>query len=107
AILGGGVAIFVRLSRSRELVATRAAGVSGWDFLLPPLTVAVFICVFTVTVFTPLSARMFSPCAWLEARYVKGEESRLSVSMSGRWLRQGDDRQQSVIHALRGAQQGQ
>lgn len=52
AILGGGVATFVRLSRSRELVATRAAGVSAWDFLLPPLTVAVFIGVTAVTLFT-------------------------------------------------------
>ena len=56
AILLGGVFTFVRLSRSRELVATRAAGVSAWDFLLPPLTVAVFIGVFAVTLFTPISA---------------------------------------------------
>jgi len=107
AILLGGVFTFVRLSRSRELVATRAAGVSAWDFLLPPLTVAVFIGVFTVTVFTPISARMFSQFAGLEARYVKGEESRLSLSMNGLWLRQGDARQQSVIHALRVARQGE
>lgn len=107
AILLGGVFTFVRLSRSRELVATRAAGVSAWDFLLPPLTVAVFIGVFTVTVFTPISAKMFSQFAGLEARYVKGEESRLSVSMNGLWLRQGDAYQQSVIHALRVAQQGE
>jgi len=107
AILLGGVFTFVRLSRSRELVATRAAGVSAWDFLLPPLTVAVFIGVFTVTVFTPISARMFSQFAGLEARYVKGQESRLSVSMNGLWLRQGDARLQSVIHALRVAQQGE
>jgi lipopolysaccharide export system permease protein len=107
AILLGGVFTFVRLSRSRELVATRAAGVSAWDFLLPPLTVAVFIGVFTVTVFTPISARMFSEFAGLEARYVKGEESRLSVSMNGLWLRQGDTSQQSVIHALRVTGQGE
>ena len=107
AILLGGVFTFVRLSRSRELVATRAAGISAWDFLLPPLTVAVFIGVFSVTIFTPISARMFSEFSGLEARYVKGEESRLSVSINGLWLRQGDSRQQSVIHALRVAQQGE
>jgi lipopolysaccharide export system permease protein len=107
AILLGGVYTFVRLSRSRELVATRAAGVSAWDFLLPPLTVAVLIGVFAVTLFTPISARMFSEFAGLEARYVKGQESQLSVSMNGLWLRQGDARQQSVIHALRVAQQGE
>ena len=107
AILLGGVFTFVRLSRSRELVATRAAGVSAWDFLLPPLTVAVLIGVAAVTLFTPISARMFSEFAGLEARYVKGEESQLSVSINGLWLRQGDVHQQSVIHALRVAQQGE
>jgi lipopolysaccharide export system permease protein len=107
AILFGGVVTFVRLSRSRELVATRAAGVSAWDFLMPPLTVAVFIGVFTVTVFTPVSARMFTEFAGLEARYVKGQESQLSVSMNGLWLRQGSESQQSVIHALRAARQGE
>jgi lipopolysaccharide export system permease protein len=81
--------------------------VSSWDFLLPPLTVAVLIGVFAVTLFTPISARMFSEFAGLEARYVKGQESQLSVSMNGLWLRQGDARQQSVIHALRVAQQGE
>ena len=107
AILLGGVFTFVRLSRSRELVATRAAGVSAWDFLLPPLTVAVFIGVCAVTLFTPVSAKMFSAFSGLEARYVKGEESQLSLSINGLWLRQGDARQQSVIHALRVAQQGE
>jgi len=107
AILLGGVFTFVRLSRSRELVATRAAGVSAWDFLLPPLTVAVLIGVLTVTVFTPVSAAMFAEFAGLEARYVKGQESRISVSMNGLWLRQGDAQQQSVIHALRVTQQGE
>jgi lipopolysaccharide export system permease protein len=107
AILGGGVITFARLSRSQELVATRAAGVSAWDFLLPPLAVAVAIGIFTVTVFTPISARMFAQFAGLEARHVKGEASQLSVSQNGLWLRQGDENRQSVIHALRVADQGQ
>jgi lipopolysaccharide export system permease protein len=107
AILLGGVFTFARLSRSQELVATRAAGVSAWDFLLPPLAVAVLVGIFAVTVFTPVSARMFGEFAGLEARYVKGEASQLSVSQNGLWLRQGDEKQQSVINALRVAAQGQ
>ena len=107
AILLGGVFTFARLSRSQELVATRAAGVSAWDFLMPPLAVAVLIGVLAVTVFTPVSASMDSEFAGLEARYVKGEASQLAVSANGLWLRQGDEKQQSVIHALRVADQGQ
>jgi len=67
----------------------------------------VAIGIFAVTVFTPVSARMFAEFAGLEARYVKGEASQLSVSQNGLWLRQGDEKQQSVIHALRVADQGQ
>jgi lipopolysaccharide export system permease protein len=43
----------------------------------------------------------------LEARNIKGEASQLAVSDNGLWLRQGDEKQQSVIHALRVADQGQ
>ena len=50
---------------------------------------------------------MFAEFAGLEARYIKGEASQLSVSQNGLWLRQGDENQQSVIHALRVADQGQ
>jgi lipopolysaccharide export system permease protein len=107
AILLGGVFTFVRLSRSNELVAARAAGVSAWDFMLPPLAVAVVTGVVAVTMFTPLSARMFAEFAGLEARYIKGQASQLSVSQNGLWLRQGDENQQSVIHALHVAEQGQ
>ena len=107
AILLGGVFTFVRLSRSQELVAARAAGISAWDFMLPPLTVAVLIGVVAVTMFTPLSARMFAQFAGLEARYIKGEASQLSISQNGLWLRQGDEKSQSVIHALHVTDQGQ
>jgi lipopolysaccharide export system permease protein len=60
-----------------------------------------------VTVATPISAKMFAEFAGLEARYIKGEASQLAISVNGLWLRQGDEKQQSVIHALRVADQGQ
>jgi lipopolysaccharide export system permease protein len=106
AVLLGGVYCFVRLSRSQELVATRAAGVSAWDFLVPPLAVAVAIGAIHVMAVTPISSRMLAQFAALEAKYIKGEASQLSVSANGLWLRQGDENQQSVIHALTVSDQG-
>jgi lipopolysaccharide export system permease protein len=106
AILLGGVFAFARLSRSQEIVATRAAGLSAWDFLAAPLAVAVMIGIFTITIFTPVSARMLAQFAALEAKYIRGQESQLAVSRNGLFLRQGDEHQQSVIHALRVADQG-
>jgi lipopolysaccharide export system permease protein len=107
AVLLGGVFTFVRLSRSQELVATRAAGVSAWDFLLPPLAVAVTFGVFVVVAVTPVSSVMLNQFAQLEAKYVKGQASQLSISANGLWLRQGDQNAQSVVHALSVARQGE
>jgi len=107
AILGGGVFSFLRLARSQELVATRAAGISAWDFLMPALSMAVLIGVLTVTVATPVAARMFAEFGSLEARYIKGQASLLAVSDNGVWLRQGDQKDQSVIHALNATEQGE
>jgi lipopolysaccharide export system permease protein len=106
AVLLGGVFAFARLSRNQELIATRAAGLSAWDFLAPPLVVAMMIGIFAVVVFTPVSSRLLAQFAALEAKYIRGEESQLAVSQNGLWLRQGDEQRQSVIHALRVADQG-
>jgi len=106
AVLLGGVFAFVRLSRSHELIAVRAAGVSAWNLLAPSLAVAVSLGVFTVLALTPLTSRMLVQYSELEAKYIRGQASQLAISRNGLWLRQGDARQQSVIHALRVADQG-
>ncbi|HEY0300069.1 MAG TPA: LPS export ABC transporter permease LptG [Rhizomicrobium sp.] len=106
AVLLGGVFAFARLSRNQELVAIRAAGMSAWDFLAPPLAVAAGLGLAIVLLVTPLSARMLAQFSALEAKYIKGEASQLSVSRNGPWLRQGDETQQQVIHALRVTNQG-
>ncbi len=106
AVLLGGVFAFVRLSRSQELIAVRAAGVSAWSLLAPALTVAVSLGVFTVLVLTPLTSRMLVQYSEMEAKYIRGQASQLAISRNGLWLRQGDSKAQSVIHALRVADQG-
>jgi lipopolysaccharide export system permease protein len=107
AILGGGVFSFMRLARNQELVATRAAGISAWDFLLPALAMAVLIGMLTVTLVTPIVSRMSAEFASLEARHIKGQASLLAVSENGVWLRQGDEKEQSVIHAISAINQGE
>lgn len=106
AVLLGSALAFSRLSRSHELVASRAAGVSAWQFLTPPLFVAIWLGVLTMTLFSPMSAAFLSQYARLEARYIHGQASQLAVSPSGLWLRQGDASRQAVIHALRVSDQG-
>jgi hypothetical protein len=106
AVLLGAVFCFSRLSRSHELVATRAAGVSAWQFLMPPLAVAIALGVLTMTLFNPMASAFLSQYTRLEARYIHGQASQLAVSSTGLWMRQGDANHQSVVHALRVADQG-
>ena len=106
AVLLGAIFAFSRMSKSNELVATRAAGISAWQFLTPSLLVAIGLGVLGMTVFSPVAASFLSQYTRLEARYVQGQASQLAVSSTGLWLRQGDVEHQSVIHALRVADQG-
>lgn len=106
AILFGSILAFSGLARSHELVATRAAGVSAWSFLAPPLVVAIALGVLTMTALNPAAASLLAQYERLEAKYIRGQASQLSVFKTGLWLRQGDAKRQSVIHALRASDQG-
>lgn len=100
-MLFASMATFWRLTRSNELVVTRAAGISVWQFLLPVLSVALAVGIVSVTVMNPLASVLLGRFEQLESRYIKNQTSLLSVSKTGLWLRQADPEGQSVIHAQR------
>ena len=99
AVLFGGMAAFWRLTRTNELVITRAAGVSAWQFLFPVIAIAFSLGVFQVTVLNPLASTTLSRFERLEAQHLKGNKSFLALSQSGLWLRQANSKGQSVIHS--------
>ena len=101
AILFGGMLVFARMTRSRELVVARAAGVSAWDFMLPAIALAFLIGAFNVAIFSPIASVTTSRYEWLESNYLRGQSSLLAVSKTGLWLRQGDAHAQSIVHAQR------
>jgi len=94
--LFGGIGAFVGLNRRSELVAMRAAGVSAWRFILPSAGAAFVAGVLTVTVVNPVSALL---SARFEADRSRMMENYLGDIPKDVWLRQGDDRNQIVIHA--------
>ena len=99
AVLFGGMSAFWRLTRSNELVITRGAGVSAWQFMLPVIGIAFLLGVLQITVLNPLASATLTRYELLEARYIKGNENLLALSGSGLWLRQSNDKGQSVFHA--------
>lgn len=99
AVLFGGMAAFWRMTRSKELVVTRAAGVSAWQFLLPVLVLAAGLGVLSIAAINPLASAMLAKYERLDATYLKGESSLLAVSPSGLWLRQSSPKSRSIVHA--------
>jgi len=57
-VLFGTMATFVNLTRKLELLVARAAGVSAWGFLVPPLAIAAAAGIGSVVLFNPISAVM-------------------------------------------------
>jgi lipopolysaccharide export system permease protein len=106
AILFGGMAVFWRLTRSNELVVTRGAGVSAWQFLFPVLLLAFLLGVIKITVFNPLSSALLAKYERQEASLLKGQSSLLEISKTGLWLRQASDNGPSVIRADRAVHKG-
>jgi len=106
AVLFGGMATFWRLTRHHELVITRAAGISAWQFLMPVLLIAFMLGAFKVMAINPLSSATLSRFEQLEATRLKGQSNLLAISPSGLWLRQANKSGQSVVHSLHVLQQG-
>jgi lipopolysaccharide export system permease protein len=101
AVLIGAMWAFTTLNRQKELVIARASGVSAWQFLAPAIIISMIAGVFVVLVYNPLAATMFSQYARMEAQWLRGQTSMISVSETGLWLRQAENGNQSVLHALR------
>lgn len=91
AFMIGGMVTLGRLTRNSELIVTRAAGVSVWQFLAPGLIVSFVLGVVCVTVVNPIAAAMITHYERVEAKYITNKPSTLSISPSGLWLRQVDE----------------
>ncbi|HZT51270.1 MAG TPA: LPS export ABC transporter permease LptG [Stellaceae bacterium] len=101
-ILFGTMMAFWRLTRSNELVVARAAGVSVWQFLAPPLSGGFIIGVLMVGLFNPVASVMQASYERMEDRVLRSGDDRLTLSRTGLWLRQSDGRgDQSIVHADR------
>jgi lipopolysaccharide export system permease protein len=95
--LFGVIAAFVGLNRRSELVAMRAAGVSAWRFILPAGGAAFLAGVLAVAALNPLAAALNSRFELDRARMM---ENYLPGAPKDVWLRQGDETNQIVIHAI-------
>lgn len=90
--LFSGMAALISLNRRYELVVTRAAGISVWQFLQPFVAGAFLFGALTVAALNPLAAWGASKAEALEASWGSSSAARTNLRIP--WLRQiykGDD----------------
>ncbi|HTR11886.1 MAG TPA: LPS export ABC transporter permease LptG [Roseiarcus sp.] len=95
AVLFGSMIAFLNLSRKMELVVARAAGVSVWQILSPPLLVVLLIGVLSVLAYNPTST-------WMKQRSDEIENSVFggrSNPWGDLWIRQKSVDGQAIVHA--------
>lgn len=96
AVLFGSMVAFLNLSRKMELVVARAAGVSVWQILAPPLIVVVLAGIASVAAFNPAATWMKQWSDAIELSVFGGP----SNSWGDLWLRQRSVDGQAIIHAF-------
>lgn len=95
AVLFGAMISFLNLSRKLELVVARAAGVSAWQFILPPLLVVVAFGIVMVTLYNPVSTAMKREADRIEDQLFGGGAG----DSGGVWIRQKSVDGEAVVHA--------
>ncbi|WP_102109738.1 LPS export ABC transporter permease LptG [Oceaniglobus roseus] len=93
--------LFLSLARTSEMVVTRAAGRSALRSLGAPVAVALLIGIFAVAIFNPIVAATSKTYEAVSDSFSNGDQSVMSISREGLWLRQGENGVQTVIRADR------
>lgn len=96
AFLFGTLSAFVGLNRRSELIAMRAAGMSAWRFVLPAAGMAALMGALTVTVLNPVATVLADQYDRFAAQQSQSDTRAKTGEI---YLRQGDGKQQTVIHA--------
>jgi lipopolysaccharide export system permease protein len=107
AVMIGAMIVFWNMTRSRELVVARSAGISAWQFLTPVLLVALVIGIFNVTAFNPMAATLYKRYQKLEdIMMVRNNGTPLLLGETGLWLRETHPNDIMVLHATGVRQEG-
>ena len=106
AILTGSIGAFLLLNRNAEIVVTRAAGMSVWQFVVPGLLAAFAIGVLNDTLYNPLAANARAASERAYGLAFGEQSSLLDTRSAGQWLRQDGVDGSSVLNAQSSADQG-
>ena len=101
----GAMSCYLSLSRRLELVVSRAAGMSAWQFIAPAVFVALGVGILATTIYNPIAATLQEKSKRLEAE-ISGNQAGLQATVNGFWITQRSDNGQSIVNALSSREQG-
>jgi lipopolysaccharide export system permease protein len=99
ATLFGSITAFVIANRRLEVVVTRAAGISAWQFLLPATVVGLLFGILATTVYNPLAVALKDTADSLSASIQSNSRTSFETSSGPAWLRQAGGDRESIIGA--------
>jgi lipopolysaccharide export system permease protein len=105
-VLIGAMSCYLGLSRRLELVVSRAAGMSAWQFIAPAIVVALGVGVFSTTVYNPVAAILQEKSKRIEAEISGNKTEGLQQTVNGFWVTQRSDNGSSIINAQSSQEQG-
>jgi lipopolysaccharide export system permease protein len=105
-VLVGAMSCFLGLSRRLELVVSRAAGMSAWQFTAPAIVVALGVGVIGTAIYNPIAAILQEKAKRLEAEVFGNNAEGLRATVNGFWVSQRSDKGQSIINAAGSSEQG-
>jgi lipopolysaccharide export system permease protein len=93
-----GMTVLIGLNRKYELVVTRAAGISVWQFMAPFIAGAFVLGILTITVINPLAAWGQRQAALVETDW-RGQDSASRSAPQVPWIRQISGQDDVIIGA--------
>ena len=93
-----GMTVLIGLNRKYELVVTRAAGISVWQFMSPFIAGAFFLGVLTIVDVNPLAAWGQRQAALVETDW-KGDDTKSRSALQVPWIRQISGQDDVIIGA--------
>ena len=98
-VLFASMQTFWRMIKSHEIVIARASGVSIWQILTPILVIVFSLGVARALFISPFAAATYARYEVMNTRLFDAENSFMSLSNSGLWLRENEHEGYRYIHA--------
>ena len=95
-ILVSGIWFFLKIKKTDEIIAIKAAGVSNFSVISVPCIISLFLGIFFVTSVTPITSELIKKYESIKNSYEKEQESLASVTVNGIWIKE----ENYIIQAL-------